>query len=871
MAKVIAKYINLPSSGAADSPFEDVEPDDEAIGAISGLYNMGIISGDENGNFNPDDYVTYDEAMVFIINAVGHKIFAKRSGGYPTGYHRIAIQFDMLDDLYMSSGKDDVVVIDVYKMLDSALSASMVETSYYGDGDVRYSLSNTETFLSANYGIKKYRGMVTGNEWTKLTSPVSNLDAEQIEIDGVTYDNAGYIYGYFLGYSVDYYLAKTKDSETALVYVEKTPKANEVIKIHSDDIKISKTASRRIYFENGDKEEHIDFITDMDVIYNSQSYAGYSSLRNILPRSGHIEALDNNNDGVYDVLFIYEFENKLIASVDYYNESVVCEDGTVYEIDDNVRVLSSANGKAIPFGTISKGKVISAAKSKAVGGALTIYVSEVCVSGKITSYSSELGYEIDGKYYKQASAENYYGTPLSIGLEGAFYLDISDKIAMYSFEQISDELKLAVTAGIQYETSEIRDTVTLRIFTSDGKMEERNLRKKVKINGVSYDMTNVTSRMNAVRVLCEGATVLNESYVITYALDDEENISNIEMGNTSGTIREGALNVLADRYTAVRVNYGNMLSMYNDTTLGNGNNSSEPAGESLVSRFSSNKVIFVTPEAGELDDAEAFAVLKGMSLNYFYANPEYFVYAGDQIGITNFSAYSFGTTEFPMTDVMLLRGTGAVAEIGNNSVEFNVISHITEASDDDGRIVPKFYQGDVAIGVLGESVSYTRNGTTQVYGAGSENNLTIEDLTNILKPGDVIQTSKDAKGCIQIISAISEYDYTNKQILPVFSSDGRYIKTSSMYNQPYNNYIVGTVKSIDKEAGVLSFDAGTYTNLASDIATAPVVYVFDADKQKLRVGNVDDIQIGDSITMRIWSGFYAKEVIVFRSAANSGI
>ena len=343
------------------------------------------------------------------------------------------------------------------------------------------------------------------------------------------------------------------------------------------------------------------------------------------------------------------------------------------------------------------------------------------------------------------------------------------------------------------------------------------------------------------------------------------------MGDASGTIKEGALNILADRYTAVRVNYGNMLSMYNDTTPGNDNNASEPAGGGFVSRFSNNKVIFVTPEAGELDDAEAFAVLKSMSLNYFYANAEYFVYAGDQVGITNFSAYSFGMTEFPLTDVMLLRGTGAVAEIGNNSVEFNVLSHITEAVNEDGDVVPKLYQGDVAIGVLGESVSYKRNGTTQVYGAGSENNLTIADLTNILKPGDVMQTSKDTKGCIQIISAVSTYDYTNKQILPIFSSDGRYIKTSSMYNQPHNNYVVGTVKSVDKEAGVLSFDAGTYTNFASDIATAPVVYVFDADKQKLRVGNLDDIQIGDEFTMRIWSGFYAKEVVVFRSASNSGI
>ena len=106
MAEIIAKYIALPSGGTATtSPFGDVAADDRAIGAISGLYNMGVITGDENGNFYPDNNVTYDEALVFIINAIGHKIFAQRSGGYPTGYHRIAIQHDMLDDISMSSGK----------------------------------------------------------------------------------------------------------------------------------------------------------------------------------------------------------------------------------------------------------------------------------------------------------------------------------------------------------------------------------------------------------------------------------------------------------------------------------------------------------------------------------------------------------------------------------------------------------------------------------------------------------------------------------------------------------------------------------------------------------------------------------------------
>ena len=53
MAEIIAKYIGLPSKGAAESsPFDDVSASDAAISSISGLYNMGIITGDENGKFH---------------------------------------------------------------------------------------------------------------------------------------------------------------------------------------------------------------------------------------------------------------------------------------------------------------------------------------------------------------------------------------------------------------------------------------------------------------------------------------------------------------------------------------------------------------------------------------------------------------------------------------------------------------------------------------------------------------------------------------------------------------------------------------------------------------------------------------------------
>ena len=269
MAEIIAYFIKLSvaNSDAKTSPFYDVSPKSESYGAIKALYDLGVISGDGNLNFYPQKYVTYDEAVVFIINAIGHKIFAEREGGYPTGYHRVAIKHNMLKNLSVKKGTDNVTLTDVYRMLDAAMGAAMVETTYYGGGNVHYTFSDTETFLSDVYGIRKYRGIVTGNENTRLTNGYTTLSDEQIEIDGVIYDTPGYTYSYFLGYCVDYYLKINSSSDAELVYVEETEKRNEKIRIGAEDINISKTTSDRIYYSDDiDKEYHIDILLGFDAI-----------------------------------------------------------------------------------------------------------------------------------------------------------------------------------------------------------------------------------------------------------------------------------------------------------------------------------------------------------------------------------------------------------------------------------------------------------------------------------------------------------------------------------------------------------------------------------------------------------------------------
>ena len=93
--KMVAKimYYNVDFSsidGYSSSAFKDVDTTYADYHYLKAMYDLDIINGDAFGNFRPDDFITYSEAIVVLINALGYTVYADAFGGYPTGYFEIA-------------------------------------------------------------------------------------------------------------------------------------------------------------------------------------------------------------------------------------------------------------------------------------------------------------------------------------------------------------------------------------------------------------------------------------------------------------------------------------------------------------------------------------------------------------------------------------------------------------------------------------------------------------------------------------------------------------------------------------------------------------------------------------------------------------
>ena len=68
-AIMLAQALGHDNDEAATSPFPDVTDSDYGVSSIAYLYDQQITVGDEKGNFNPDANITRQEAAIFLAKA----------------------------------------------------------------------------------------------------------------------------------------------------------------------------------------------------------------------------------------------------------------------------------------------------------------------------------------------------------------------------------------------------------------------------------------------------------------------------------------------------------------------------------------------------------------------------------------------------------------------------------------------------------------------------------------------------------------------------------------------------------------------------------------------------------------------------------
>ena len=358
------------------------------------MTEIGILSGDGNSEFRPNDPILVNEASKMIMCALGYQDACEiTNGGFPNGYTTFALRQGIYNGLSLSY-TDSMTAMQMAKMVRNAMEAYLMETVVYrADGTADVRVSDSKTLLTETYKIKNETGYVEGTYFSYLTGSEVDLENEVI-IDGTCYQFAdGYDMEALLGYEVNYYYMEDVSGyrRDYIAYCEPRKDKNKEYDIMAKDI-VSLTADKIVYNDANDKEKTLTFDASTLISYNGKPYYELSDVSMAI-KEGHIKVVTHESSTKASAVMIQEQFDGLF---DRYNKStyqVIFQDSMTVSLpelkfDTSYHTGLTLDGKAISPEDLVKNDAITYCVSKD-GQYIRGYVSRNVVSGTISTTRTE--------------------------------------------------------------------------------------------------------------------------------------------------------------------------------------------------------------------------------------------------------------------------------------------------------------------------------------------------------------------------------------------------------------------------------------------------------------------------------------------------
>ena len=198
--KEIIKVIDVKIEQGSKSPFKDITKKED-IPYLSAAFNKNIISGDR-GKFNPEGFVTKEQAVVMLVRALGvlninqdeaskaeiNFSDANKISGWARPYVTYAVKYGLIDD---SQGK-----FEPQKGVTKSESEEMLNK--FKETFVREGLTAAQILELADNKLKdydtyKFKGSIGMKENVKLPTGKEELTVMKIEQDGI-FEAPGTVY-----------------------------------------------------------------------------------------------------------------------------------------------------------------------------------------------------------------------------------------------------------------------------------------------------------------------------------------------------------------------------------------------------------------------------------------------------------------------------------------------------------------------------------------------------------------------------------------------------------------------------------------------------------------------------------------------------
>ncbi len=691
-AKVAVEAMGLGSvaqSSKYQTKYPDVVENHWANGYINVATAQGIVIGDDEANFRPDDPISYAEAMTILVRIIGHEPAALAKGGFPNGYLSVGTQNGISKNA-VAAANDDVVRGMVAQMTFNTLTVKMMEQIGFGNGE-KYEIVD-KTLLEDVLDVTKATGQITALGISSISGS-SSLKDNEVRIGEKVYsvsEEALPDVRNLVGFNVTYYVREADTSDAELILARATQNNNSV-SIATGNIE-SVTAAEGsdtlleywIDKDNDKSTKELTIAENAQMIFNGKAITFDAAL--LQPESGRIVCLDVDNDDIHDLVFVTSFTNLVVENViagshkvtdKYGNPSLVLDPN-----DKDVKFTITRAGHLISLSDLKEWDVLSVAKSTD-GTIISVEVSSTSVNGKVTEVDGDKR-KINGKEYEIAKN---YESDIKLGDEGTFYLDIEGKIAAVdTATTLSSNYAYAVNGAI---TTGFDKRLEIKVFNKDGETVILKSGEKIRLNGVS----GKTPQEVLTALTAEEAFV---PQLVTYELNANGELTQLNTATDltdSGSINKNKFSLNAAGELTYKKASGK-LGAYNvnDSTL----ILNIPAGSNDPNDFSVESISF-------LDDNEPYNV---------------FVY---------------DVAEDLTAKVVIVTSSTASASI---EAPIAVVEQISTISNDDGETVQRLY-----VYQNGQRISFeTAEDNLLVKGEGEE--------AESLAKGDIVQLKLNNKNQI---------------------------------------------------------------------------------------------------------------------------
>ena len=366
VAAVVCRIQNLNGLSQTATPFTDVPSSHWASGYVAQAAGQGIINGYGDGNFGPEDQVTYEQAVKMFVETLGYTPFVNANGGYPTGHLTAAARYGVLDGVVGASVGAQATRGQVAQMAFNAIDTPLMDRSSYGKDEEFTIFDGTnnktfETLLTRDLKVKKFAGVIKSNQVTSLTAPATSIDTDKkaevdVKWDG-TYttnssgaevlssystDNANYavkdinkLYdaesgaGELLGYFVDGYAKETDRSGEYDIIAVAASNKNKTESFTLDKFSSVAADGTKIEYYKNDNDSKTTSLTidkNANILYNGVAYQldtgdtladmlGDVGVNANCTYSGEITVIDNDTTNGYDVVKVDVASSAVVKEV----------------------------------------------------------------------------------------------------------------------------------------------------------------------------------------------------------------------------------------------------------------------------------------------------------------------------------------------------------------------------------------------------------------------------------------------------------------------------------------------------------------------------------------------------------------------------